>query len=218
LGEVAEVGDVLELLPKSRKRAHCLDELLESCPDSEPALLREVSLFAMAADSVFLGNSLPVREWSDFAQAAEPVPFVRACRGANGIDGQLSAWLGATVEEGNAWAVLGDITALYDLAAPHLLSQVEQEKRVIVILNNDGGRIFERLPRLAGMAERSREWMTTPHGRHFEHWAAMWGLAYRRISSRDEVDCLESLDAGTTVVEVIPNASETTAFWEAWQR
>jgi 2-succinyl-5-enolpyruvyl-6-hydroxy-3-cyclohexene-1-carboxylate synthase len=148
----------------------------------------------------------------------ETIPFVRACRGANGIDGQLSAWLGTTVEEGNAWAMVGDVAALYDLAAPHLLSQVEQEKRVLVILNNDGGRIFERLPRLAGMTERSRNWMTTPHGRNFEHWAAMWGMGYRRVTCREEMDCLETLDSGTTIVEVIPNFSQTTAFWSSWDR
>lgn len=217
LGEVEEVGDVLDLLPLSRKRAHTLDEIIESYPDSEPALIRELSLFASSADSLYLGNSLPIREWTEFAQTMEVIPFVRASRGANGIDGQLSTWLGATVEEGNAWAIVGDVTALYDLAAPHLLAQVEQGKRVLVIINNDGGRIFTQLPRLQGMADQSKGWMMTPHGRNFKDWAEMWGLNYQRIASRDEMDSLENLKEGTTVIELCPNQKETDAFQKAWK-
>ena len=148
LGEVDEVGDVLEHLPDSRRSQNRSDELLEAYPDSEPGLVRELSLYATRADSIFLGNSLPIREWNHFAQWMQPQTLVRACRGVNGIDGQLSAWLGATVEEGQAWGLFGDLTTLYDLSAPHLLAQVEKEERVLVVLNNDGGRIFERLPRL----------------------------------------------------------------------
>lgn len=216
LGESDEIGDVLEHLAQGRRRENRSDELLEAYPDSEPSLLRELSLYAAHGDSVFLGNSLPIREWNDFAQRAQPVTLVRASRGANGIDGQLSTWLGATVEEGRAWGFFGDVTTLYDLAAPHLLSQVEQEERVLVVLNNDGGRIFERLPRMTTMASQARDWMTTSHGRQLEGWAAMWGMAYQRISCREDLDCLENLSSGTTVLEVFPNADQTSAFWKDW--
>ena len=216
LGEVDEVGDVLEYFPQGRRRENQGDELLEAYPDSEPSLVRELSLYAAHADSIFLGNSLAIREWNDFAQRAQPITLVRACRGANGIDGQLSSWLGATVEEGKAWGVFGDVTVLYDLAAPHLLSQVEAEERVLVVLNNDGGRIFERLPRLRGMNERVSQWMTTPHGRTLEHWAKMWGLGYHRIGCREDFDGLEASLQATTVVEVVPDASQTERFWQDW--
>lgn len=218
LGEVEKVGDVNDLLPASRRRANVLDEVLEAYPDSEAALLREVSLFSTGADSLFLGNSLAVREWGEFAQRETPIPFVRACRGANGIDGQLSAWIGTSIEEGKAWALVGDVTALYDLAAPHLLASAEQEERVLVVINNDGGRIFDRLPRLQGADDRVKQWMTTPHGRTLEQWAAMWGMNYARISNREEVDVLESLQPGTTVVELLPNATESAGFWQTWSR
>ena len=216
LGEVDEVDDVLEHLGQGRRRENRGDELLEAYPDSEPSLLRELSLFAAQGDSVFLGNSLPIREWNDFAQREQPVTLVRACRGANGIDGQLSAWLGATLEEGRAWGIFGDVTTLYDLAAPHLLGQVESEERVLVVLNNDGGRIFEKLPRLSGMSEVARDWMVTPHGRKVEHWAAMWGLNYHYVTCREDLDCLEGLTPGTSVVEVAPSAKQTESFWADW--
>ena len=218
LGEVDEVGDALELLPVGRRRENRGDELLEAYPDSEPSLVRVLSLFAAQGDSVFLGNSLPIREWNEFAQREQPVTLVRGCRGANGIDGQISAWLGATVEEGRGWGIFGDVTALYDLAAPYLLKHVEQEERVLVVLNNDGGRIFEHLPRLKGMSESTREWMTTPHGRGLEQWAAMWGLSYHRATCREDLDCLENLQPGTSVVEIVPSAKQTADFWAEWNR
>ena len=216
LGEIDEIGDVLEHLPLGRRSENRSDELLEAYPDSEPALVRELSLYATQADSVYLGNSLPIREWNDFAQRAQPITLVRACRGANGIDGQLSAWLGTSVEEGKAWGLFGDLTTFYDLAAPHLLSQVQSEERYLVVINNGGGRIFERLPRLASLSEPARQWMTTPHDHSLQHWAAMWNLQYCRIRCREDFDQLEGREPGTTVVELVPHSKQTEKFWNDW--
>ena len=216
-GEMEEVGDVLEHFGPSRRRANQLDELLESLPEAEPALIRELSLYAAQADSIFLGNSLPVREWNDFAQRIHPVPFVRASRGANGIDGQLSTWLGASVEEGLAWAVVGDVTALYDLAAPHFLAQVVNEKRILIVINNDGGRIFDRLPRLSKMSEPAKKWMRTSHGRSLKDWAKMWDCDYCEVRSREDCEKVESLTSPVTILEVFPNSEQTAQFWKYWK-
>ena len=114
--------------------------------------------------------------------------------------------------------VFGDLTALYDLAAPYLLGQVESEERVLVVMNNDGGRIFDHLPRLQQMSETARNWITAPHGRTLENWAKMWGLHYLPIKVREDCDGLESLEKGTTLVEVIPSKGQTEDFWEEWRR
>ena len=103
-------------------RAAALEELLEAYPDSEPALVRAISHFACIGTGIYLGNSLPVREWNQFAQWIRPVTSIRANRGTNGIDGQVSTWLGCSAEQQDAWAILGDLTTLYDLAAPALLT------------------------------------------------------------------------------------------------
>ena len=112
-----------------------------------------------ARTGVFLGNSLPIREWNDFAQWDRPVPEVRANRGVNGIDGQLSTWLGWSADEVDSWAVVGDLTALYDVAAGFALKQITNQGRVLAVINNQGGRIFDRLPRLQSMSPRARDWM-----------------------------------------------------------
>ena len=217
MGSVERIGDPLGFFLKTSRRAAQIEDLLESFPESEAAWVRTISAYASFATSIFLGNSLPVREWNLFAQHQRPVPLVRANRGANGIDGQLSTWLGATAREENAWAMVGDLTALYDLAAPFLLGPCETKGRVLVVINNGGGRIFERLPRLADMQSTARELMVNPHAIELAGWAAMWGMNHCRVSQPDDLD---NFTAGETMtlLEIIPDRQQTVEFWERWDR
>ena len=166
---------------------------------------------------MFLGNSQPVREWNLFAQWARPVPTIRANRGANGIDGQVSTWLGWTADVSDSWAIVGDLTALYDLAAPFVLDQINRDGRVLAVINNGGGRIFERLPRLRSMSPRAIDCMTSPHAVDLSGFAALWGMAYLRVRTIDDLDALETAGK-TTLLEVIPDAKQTARFWEDWDR
>ncbi|MGJ8671639.1 2-succinyl-5-enolpyruvyl-6-hydroxy-3-cyclohexene-1-carboxylic-acid synthase [Rubritalea sp.] len=214
LGEVGELGDALDVLRLSRRRWGQIDQLLEGYPDSEPGMIRTLSVYASVAESLYLGNSLPIREWSEFAQRDYPIEHVRANRGANGIDGQLSTWIGLTHGLEDAWCVLGDLTALYDMSAPILLDGCDASGRVIVIINNGGGRIFERLPRVKKMSEPTQEIVSNAHQFHFQKWAEMWGMDYKLASSVDEIE----IEGGEKplVVELVPSKSQTEAFWEAY--
>jgi 2-succinyl-5-enolpyruvyl-6-hydroxy-3-cyclohexene-1-carboxylate synthase len=123
LGEVDFIGDVRDDFPSGRPIFSNIDERLESFPDSEPGLVNLLSVYATTGESLFIGNSLPIREWNEYGQRETPYARVFANRGANGIDGQLSSWLGATAETPDSWGVFGDLTTLYDLAAPgHVFS------------------------------------------------------------------------------------------------
>ncbi len=207
-GEVEEVGDINDDIPPARTRMARRGEILESYPDSEQGLLRTISLYATTGESLFLGNSLPIREWNDVAQREVPYAMVRANRGANGIDGQVSTWLGASAEEKDAWGVFGDLTALYDLAAGAVLSQVEQEGRILVVINNGGGRIFDRLPRLEGLDEDQRQALVQNQEVSLAPWAEMWGMNYHRVTCQEDFDDLEGGEQ-TLLVEVIPNEKQT---------
>jgi 2-succinyl-5-enolpyruvyl-6-hydroxy-3-cyclohexene-1-carboxylate synthase len=215
MGGVPSIGDVLDLSRAAAKRRGRLEELLERYPDSEPALVRVLSTYATMGESVFLGNSLPIREWNLCAQVVAPIVEVQASRGANGIDGQLSAWLGATAGQDGGWGVFGDLTVLYDLAAPAWLAQVGGEGRVLAVINNSGGRIFERLPRLHDLEAGERALMANAHTLHFGQWAAMWGMDHLVVTDRDGFD----VEPGPVplVVEIRPDEGQTAAFWEAWE-
>ncbi|MBJ7255356.1 MAG: hypothetical protein JHC69_01015 [Akkermansiaceae bacterium] len=217
LGPVEFADDALDYLASAASCAVQIDELLEIYPDSEPALIRTLSHYASIGSGLFIGNSMPIREWNLFAQWLRPVPSVRANRGANGIDGQVSTWLGWSAELSETWAVVGDLTALYDLAAPFVLDQIDCKGRILTVINNRGGKIFERLPRLQSMSPRAVEWMTNPQSADLAGLATLWGMDHLRIHSVDDFDKFESGEK-TLLLEIIPDAAQTAAFWVAWDR
>ncbi|MDC0088068.1 2-succinyl-5-enolpyruvyl-6-hydroxy-3-cyclohexene-1-carboxylic-acid synthase [Akkermansiaceae bacterium] len=212
LGEVNSIGDTMDHLKTSKRKKGRINGLLESFAESEPGMIRMLSVLATVGRNLYLGNSLPIREWNDFAQREVPYELVRANRGANGIDGQISTWLGATADAEDSWGVFGDLTTLYDLAAPALLNQVECSGRVLIVINNSGGRIFERLPAVKELGDDAAQLVTNEHATSFEHWSKMWGMDYAKVSGIEGFD----FEPGekTLVVEVVPDARQTEIFWE----
>lgn len=214
LGGVEHQGDSQDYVKICQSSGGKISELLESFPESEPGMVRTLSVMATMGNSLYLGNSLPVREWNDFSQREVPYERVWANRGANGIDGQISTWLGATVDEENAWGVFGDLTTLYDLSAPALLNQSECRGRMLVVINNGGGKIFERLPMVRNLDRPTSRAVVNAHTHGFADWARMWNMDYVKVTGMEDFD-VEPGDR-TTVVEMIPDAAQTEAFWESW--
>lgn len=211
MGDMEELGDVAERLEGAEGRGQRIEEALEAFPDSEAGWIRTLSVFASIGESVYLGNSLPIREWNSYAQWERPVRTVRANRGANGIDGQISSWLGASAGEENAWGIFGDLTALYDIAGLKMLSQVECRGRVLVVINNGGGKIFGNVPRLQGMSDSAKAWMEAETPADFGAVAQAFGLNHQRVTRADEFDGVE--DGGKALLlEVVPDAVQSRNF------
>lgn len=188
--------------------------LLDAHPISETAWVREVSRIIPANATVFLGNSLPIREWNLAADAPKPGTVFFANRGANGIDGLVSTWLGLAAEADEAWLIVGDLSALYDLSAPWILPQLKKAKRRIVIINNGGGKIFSRVGWLRDLDDDARRMIENRHDINFEHWARMWGMDYRLFTDQSQ---LNDDDSGCAVWEIRPDETQTEAFWAAWR-
>lgn len=135
------------------------------------------------AGQLFVGNSLIVRLVDAFAKMPVGYP-VFSNRGASGIDGLLSTAAGvqrATAR--STLAIVGDLSALYDINSLALLSQVSAPF-VLLIVNNNGGQIFSLLPTPA--VERER-FYTMPQNVNFAHAAAMFSLAYHNPASWEEL-------------------------------
>ncbi len=105
-----------------------LGELLTQFPGSEPALFRRLSQVIPQDATVLTGNSLAIREWNLCAEYGRG-HRVHVLRGANGIDGNLSAFLGIAADAPEAWCITGDLTTLYDLNAPWMLRQLPAGRR-----------------------------------------------------------------------------------------
>ncbi|ANJ99625.1 2-succinyl-5-enolpyruvyl-6-hydroxy-3-cyclohexene-1-carboxylic-acid synthase [Serratia plymuthica] len=125
---------------------------------------------------LFLGNSLVVRLIDALTRLPAGYP-VFSNRGASGIDGLISTAAG--VQRATAkptLAVVGDLSALYDLNALALLRQCSAPT-VLIVVNNNGGQIFSLLP--TPQEDRQR-FYCMPQDVDFSHAAAMFQLNYAR--------------------------------------
>lgn len=194
-----------EELSCDRERSAFLLDLIRRFPLSEPAWVRWTSLQMARNSRLYLGNSLPIREW-DLAARSDTDLEVFASRGVNGIDGQISTFLGVCDLERENWCLVGDLTALYDLSAPWILRERPLPQACIVIMNNGGGKIFERLFR--------NRLFENSHDIRFAEWARMWALNYQRLERPEPL----AFERGVSVVEILPDVDQTQAFWREWDR
>ena len=170
---------------------------------AELDMVRQLSRWIPETAGVFLGNSLPIREWNLAADRSVSHPHCFANRGANGIDGELSTFLGVSDRYDETWGIFGDLTTLYDLNAPWWLQQLNPKKRIrIVVLNNGGGRIFSRLPALKNLVPELKKRTENEHSIDFSGWAAMWGLDYIRCAGGDSQKSPNLENRSHCVIEV----------------
>jgi 2-succinyl-5-enolpyruvyl-6-hydroxy-3-cyclohexene-1-carboxylate synthase len=176
-------------------------------PRSEAGLFHSLSRAIPVGARIFIGNSLPIREW-DLAATFSAREFeVGASRGLNGIDGQVSTFYGFSEPEKENWGILGDLTTLYDLPGPWALSQIPSSiKTSLVVINNSGGKIFSRM---FGPKE-----FQNPHHLDFAAWAKLWCLSYEEWHAVPDSG-LETRE--NRIIEIIPDDSATQRFWKAYE-
>jgi 2-succinyl-5-enolpyruvyl-6-hydroxy-3-cyclohexene-1-carboxylate synthase len=164
---------------EDRERAMAINEILDGEAQSELALVRRLSMDIPKSARVYLGNSLPIREWDLVATREDRSFTIEGNRGANGIDGQLSTFYGQCDPQRPNVAVVGDLTAMYDMNAPWIVPQLDTATRFrIYIINNGGGRIFGRVASLNRVKPEIRERVIeNAHAITFDHWARMWSIA-----------------------------------------
>ncbi len=208
------------IVERDRSRAEKLSHLLLKFPRAEASLMATLSSIIKNDAFVYLGNSLPIREWDLAAEFSPNRRRIEANRGANGIDGQLSTFFGAIGEESDAWCVLGDLTTMYEMEAPAILPQLGFKGSIrLVVINNHGGRIFERLPEfrnfLRGTSGAAA--MIQPHSFCFESWASLWGFEYLSLKECSNLRLVADKLPRNIVLELNPDADESEMFWEGYK-
>ncbi len=177
------------------------DELAGESEPSEPGVHAQLGRLYADGDVVYTASSMPIRDQEAFL-AAGPGRVTFLCnRGANGIDGLVSSGAGAAIAAGRpTWIVTGDLGLVHDAAGLATVAAAEVPVRVVVI-NNEGGGIFEFLPQ-AELLERSEfeALFGTASGIEPERLAAAYGLPYRRVDRLAELG--DAAADGTGLIEV----------------
>ena len=181
-------------------------KLLSEFQNSEQNYTYRLSEF-ISSRPLYVGNSLPIRMWDAFTEKSQSHQQVCANRGANGIDGQISTYLGWAAEMNESWCVIGDLTALYDLGSLGLVAGSKNQYR-IVIMNNSGGQIFSRL--------FGNKQYLNPQKVDFKSWASMWGWDHIQISESADFKKLESNLTDKVIIELLPANTQTELFWQKW--
>jgi 2-succinyl-5-enolpyruvyl-6-hydroxy-3-cyclohexene-1-carboxylate synthase len=180
---------------------------------SEPLVAAKLAERLGPEVTLFVASSMPIRDVEEFFPAREDAPRVLSNRGANGIDGTVSAAFGtAAVADGPVVLLIGDVALAHDIGGL-LASRRLGLALTIVLLNNDGGGIFHFLP-VAGERDAFEEHVATPHGLDFAHAAALYGCDYE--CPADLAALCAAIEAGvaggqTTIIEVRTDRGENLA-------
>jgi 2-succinyl-5-enolpyruvyl-6-hydroxy-3-cyclohexene-1-carboxylate synthase len=153
---------------------------------TEPRLARDL-VAALPEDALlWAASSMPVRD-IDFHAVTRADVRVLASRGTSGIDGTVSAAIGAALAHGGpAFALVGDLAFLHDTPGLALGPDEPRPDLCLIVVNNDGGGIFSTLEQAAfpGSFERL---FGTPHGVGLDHLAAAFGLPYQRLDQPEDL-------------------------------
>jgi 2-succinyl-5-enolpyruvyl-6-hydroxy-3-cyclohexene-1-carboxylate synthase len=184
--------------------ARAIDDRLGDGALTEPLVVRGLAAALPADATLFVASSMPVRDVELFSAVNDYGPRVLSNRGANGIDGTVSSAFGAAaVTAGPVVLLIGDVALAHDVGG--LLAARRLDLAItIVLVDNDGGGIFEFLP-IAGVRDIFEEHVATPHGLDFAHAAALYGCDFADVADLAALRATVSaaIAAGqTTIVRV----------------
>lgn len=187
------VAEAMERRPWSDAAA--VWQLLSSAPDDGGVLMA--------------GNSLPVRLLDQLTRPTGRPLWITGNRGASGIDGNVSAAFGlAASGHGPVTAVLGDVTFYHDMNGLMAGRLNPLPDVTFIVLNNDGGGIFRRLP-IANHEPLTSDLFVMPHGLTFAQAATLYELAYEQVEPealRSYLRRTAAEPSSVTIAEVVTGA------------
>ncbi|MEK0186288.1 2-succinyl-5-enolpyruvyl-6-hydroxy-3-cyclohexene-1-carboxylic-acid synthase [Microcoleus anatoxicus] len=178
----------------------------------EPKVSWLLSQILPAGTPIFIANSMPVRDVEFFWQPnnLKIQPFFN--RGANGIDGTLSTALGIAHRNQSCIMLTGDLALLHDTNG-FLIKNKLVGHLTIILINNNGGGIFEMLP-VAKFDPPFEEFFATPQDINFAKLCATYGVEHEIIDDWEVFQAKLSFlpNRGIRVLELATNR-RTDAKW-----
>jgi len=163
---------------------------------------------------LYVANSMPIRDLDAFAGPRGPALTVLANRGVNGIDGLVSAALGAADASGRPTVLwCGDLALLHDVSGL-LAGRLQGADLTVVVSNDDGGGIFEYLP-VARAVPRAvfERFFAVSHGLDLCELARGLGWTATRVDTADALAAAvsASLEGGLHLIELTVDRAASTA-------
>ena len=170
----------------------------------EPAVARAIQSRIGTDGLLIVANSMPIRQTDVWLGYQDESGGTLVARGVSGIDGTISAAVGAAIaRKSPVWVFLGDLAFLHDCAALSLVRQLELPIH-IVVSDNRGGGIFRRLP-ISNHPKVFESHFLTPQDRlDLEEVAAGFGVNSQAVSSiaglHSALDASKASENATVVV------------------
>lgn len=134
-----------------------------------------------------VANSMSIRDIDFFWQAKKQDIQIYCNRGSNGIDGTISTALGVASLGKPTVLLTGDLSFFHDMNGL-LVGKTHNINLVIILLNNDGGGIFQYLPQC--QAPYFDYLFSTEHGLKFSALQELYGIKHHAICSYETFDNL----------------------------
>jgi 2-succinyl-5-enolpyruvyl-6-hydroxy-3-cyclohexene-1-carboxylate synthase len=168
--------------------AAAMERRLARTPLHEGHVVRALAREIPERATVVVGSSMPIRDVDAFWPPTGPGQRFLANRGASGIDGVVSTGLGvaaAAEQQEKVVLLLGDLSLYHDMNG---LWAVRRHglRPVVVVLDNDGGGIFNFLPQ-AEHGDVFEELFGTPLGLRLEDVAQLYDLDFCPVREAGEL-------------------------------
>ena len=151
----------------------------------EGGVLAAVAEHLPERSTLFVSNSMPVRDLDRFGRPRPEPVTILGNRGVSGIDGIISTGLGAgSASDEPLILVTGDLAFYHDMNGLLALSRCDVEA-TIVLVDNDGGGIFHKLP-IEAFDPPFTEQFRTPHGLDFSVTGELYDFEFERLETRAE--------------------------------
>tara|TARA_Y100001978_G_scaffold202872_1_gene225504 strand:- start:531 stop:2294 length:1764 start_codon:yes stop_codon:yes gene_type:complete len=135
---------------------------------------------------IMLSASSPIRDWLTFAGNNALSRRCFSFRGASGIDGTISMALGISRVMNPLLLVTGDLSFLHDINGL-LIENSNQLNLTILIIDNNGGNIFNRLYKKDLEYEEIKKLFVTPKSVDFKKLAEANKVIFKDVSSLNEL-------------------------------
>lgn len=161
---------------------------------------------------IFIANSMPVRyaEFFWMPNKSQFIPYFN--RGTNGIEGTLSTALGVAYKVKSNILVTGDLALLHDTNG-WLIRRHFQGHLTIILINNNGGGIFEMLP-IAKEESFFESYFATPQHINFSQLCSTYNIEHILIKNWTQLkQLLNPLPSTGIRVLELPTDRKRDALW-----